>query len=76
MLKTIIRLLSYIRFYKQRFLVGASLLVIATGLELYSPMIAKRLIDQVLTPAYETGVLNKEWLIILLMSYLLLNSVG
>lgn len=76
MLKTIIRLLSYIRFYKQRFLVGASLLVIATGLELYSPMIAKRLIDQVLTPAYETGILNKEWLIILLMSYLLLNSVG
>jgi ATP-binding cassette subfamily B protein/ATP-binding cassette subfamily B tetracycline resistance protein len=76
MLKTIYRLLNYVRFYKQRFIIGASLLIVATSLELYSPMLAKRLIDQVLTPAFETGVLNKEWLILLLMSYLLLNSVG
>lgn len=76
MIQTSKRLLSYIRYHQQQFILGASLLVVATALELYSPMIAKRLIDQVMTPAYQTGNLNGDLLILLLMSYLLLNLVG
>lgn len=76
MIQTSKRLLSYIRYHRQRFIIGASLLIIATALELYSPMIAKQLIDNVMTPAYQTGTLNGELLIILLMSYFLLNLVG
>ncbi|WP_297079805.1 ABC transporter ATP-binding protein [uncultured Enterococcus sp.] len=76
MIQTSKRLLSYIRYHRQRFIIGASLLIIATALELYSPMIAKQLIDKVMTPAYQTGTLNGELLIILLMSYFLLNLVG
>lgn len=76
MIQTSKRLLSYIRYHRQRFIIGASLLIIATALELYSPMIAKQLIDNVMTPSYQTGTLNGELLIILLMSYFLLNLVG
>lgn len=76
MIQTSKRLLSYIRYHRQRFIIGASLLIIATALELYSPMIAKQLIDKVMTPAYQMGSLNGELLIILLMSYFLLNLVG
>ncbi|EOT49423.1 MULTISPECIES: ABC transporter ATP-binding protein [Enterococcus] len=76
MIQTSKRLLSYIKYHRQRFWLGASLLTLATALELYSPMIAKQLIDQVMTPAYQTGNLNGDLLIVLLMSYFLLNLIG
>lgn len=73
---TIKRLLSYITYYKKQFFIGAFLLVIATGLELNSPLIAKQLIDGVMTPAFETGKLNLPFLIQLLTGYLLINLIG
>ncbi|OJG14952.1 hypothetical protein RU96_GL000527 [Enterococcus canintestini] len=52
------------------------LLIVASGLELISPLIAKRMIDSVMTPAFDTGNLPLLLLIQLLSFYLLLNIVG
>lgn len=76
MFVTVKRLLSYLQHYKKIFILGASLLVLASGLELYSPMIAKRLIDDVMTPAVADDQLNIRLLLILLTSYLLINLIG
>ncbi|OTN75670.1 hypothetical protein A5886_000745 [Enterococcus sp. 8G7_MSG3316] len=76
MFSTIKRLLSYLRFYKKRFMLGASLLLLAAALELTSPLIAKQLIDQVMTPASETATLKTMRLIQLLGGYLLVNLIG
>jgi len=76
MFSTIKRLLSYLRYYKKQFMVGASLLLLAAALELTSPMIAKQLIDQVMTPASETATLKTMLLIQLLAGYLLVNLIG
>lgn len=76
MFSTIKRLLTYLRYYKKIFLLGAALLVLAAGFELYSPMVAKQLIDRVMTPAVSSGELNTLLLIQLLALYLLLNLIG
>jgi ATP-binding cassette subfamily B multidrug efflux pump len=76
MFSTIKRLLSYVGYYKKQFSIGAILLLFGAALELTSPMIAKRLIDGVMTPSVETGNLNVLFLIQLLAGYLLINLVG
>lgn len=58
MFSTIKRLLSYVGYYKKQFSIGAVLLLLGAALELTSPLIAKRLIDGVMTPSVETGNLN------------------
>ncbi|OJG48684.1 multidrug ABC transporter permease [Enterococcus gallinarum] len=52
------------------------LLLLGAALELTSPLIAKRLIDGVMTPSVETGNLNILFLIQLLAGYLLINLIG
>lgn len=76
MFSTIKRLLSYLSYYKKQFMLGASLLLLAAALELTSPLIAKQLIDQVMTPASETAVLKMMPLLQLLAGYLLVNLIG
>lgn len=76
MFKTIKRLLSYLKAHKLIFGVSVLLLILASGLELISPLIAKRMIDNVMTPAFDTGNLPVMLLIQLLAFYLLLNIVG
>ncbi|MEQ7159389.1 ABC transporter ATP-binding protein [Enterococcus gallinarum] len=76
MFSTIKRLLSYVGYYKKQFLIGAVLLLLGAALELTSPLIAKRLIDGVMTPSVETGKLNILFLIQLLAGYLLINLIG
>ena len=76
MLVTIRRLLYYLKYYKKQFIIGTGLLLLASSLELYSPMIAKQLIDQVMTPAAKNGNLKIELLLILLSIYLGLNIFG
>lgn len=76
MFSTIKRLLSYIGYYKKQFSIGAVLLLLGAALELTSPLIAKRLIDGVMTPSVETGNLNILFLIQLLAGYLLINLIG
>lgn len=76
MFSTIKRLLSYVGYYKKQFSIGAVLLLLGAALELTSPLIAKRLIDGVMTPSVETGNLNTLFLIQLLAGYLLINLIG
>lgn len=76
MFSTIKRLLTYLSYYKKQFTVGAILLLLATALELTSPLIAKQLIDRVMTPAVDSRNLNTMLLIQLLAGYLLVNLIG
>jgi len=73
---TIKRLLTYLSYYKKQFTVGAILLLLAAALELTSPLIAKQLIDRVMTPAVDSRNLNTMLLIQLLAGYLLVNLIG
>jgi len=73
---TIKRLLTYLSYYKKQFTVGAILLLLAAALELTSPLIAKQLIDRVMTPAVDSRNLNTILLIQLLAGYLLVNLIG
>lgn len=76
MFSTIKRLLTYLSYYKKQFTVGAILLLLAAALELTSPLIAKQLIDRVMTPAVDSRNLNTILLIQLLAGYLLVNLIG
>lgn len=76
MFSTIKRLLTFLSYYKKQFTVGAILLLLAAALELTSPLIAKQLIDRVMTPAVESRNLNTMLLIQLLAGYLLVNLIG
>lgn len=76
MFSTIKRLLTYLSYYKKQFTVGAILLLSAAALELTSPLIAKQLIDRVMTPAVDSRNLNTMLLIQLLAGYLLVNLIG
>lgn len=76
MFKTILRLFSYLKYHKKTFIVGTGLLIAAAALELCSPLLAKRSIDDVMTPAFKSGQLNMELLLMLLSAYLLINLIG
>ena len=69
-------MLTYLSYYKKQFTVGAILLLLAAALELTSPLIAKQLIDRVMTPAVDSRNLNTMLLIQLLAGYLLVNLIG
>lgn len=68
-MKTIKRLLSYMTYGKGYFIIGFLLLLIAVSTDLSAPLIAQRLIDDVMTPAAEMGNLNQTLLIQLLVTY-------
>lgn len=76
MFKTILRLFSYLKYHKKTFIAGTALLIAAAGLELCSPLLAKRSIDDVMTPAFKDGNLNLSLLLLLLSGYLLINLLG
>lgn len=76
MFKTILRLFSYLKYHKKTFITGTGLLIAAAGLELCSPLLAKRSIDDVMTPAFKDGNLNLSLLLLLLSGYLLINLLG
>ena len=58
MFSTFKRLLSYVGYYKNNFRSVQYCYCLGAALELTSPLIAKRLIDGVMTPSVETGNLN------------------
>lgn len=73
MIKTVKRLLSYLKYYKAAFFLGISLLMLTTLTGLYSPMVIKNIIDQVITPAGQGAGLQAGLLFQLLAFYLILN---
>ncbi|WP_071131057.1 ABC transporter ATP-binding protein [Enterococcus timonensis] len=73
MFKTVLRLLTYLKNHKKVFAISVILVIIASGLELLSPLIAKSSIDSVMTPAFTTGVVAWDTLFLLLAAYLGIN---
>lgn len=73
MLKTVKRLLSYLKYHKASFFMGIGLLMLTTLMGLYSPMVIKTIIDQVITPAGQGDGLQAGLLFQLLAFYLFLN---
>lgn len=76
MKNTVLRLLAYLKNHRLTFFSGVLLLMVASGLELTSPLIAKQMIDSVMTPAYEKGQLPVTLLLQLLAAYFLINLTG
>ncbi|MDE1547630.1 ABC transporter ATP-binding protein [Jeotgalibaca caeni] len=69
MMRTTKRLLSYMKHYKGRFVIGFILLLVAVTTDLSAPLVAQRLIDEVITPAAAEGEFFAEVLIRLLLFY-------
>lgn len=71
-MKTVRRLLSYMKYKKSHFILGFFFLILAVTTDLSAPLIAQRVIDEVITPAAEQGELFAETLVRLLITYSLL----
>ncbi|SFC12383.1 ATP-binding cassette, subfamily B, tetracycline resistant protein [Alkalibacterium subtropicum] len=54
-MKTVKRLLKYMKYYKGYFAIGISLVILSTMTDLAAPIIAQRVIDNVITPAAQEG---------------------
>ncbi|MGP6145670.1 ABC transporter ATP-binding protein [Jeotgalibaca sp. A122] len=68
-MKTVKRLLSYMKFDKLKFLIGFTLLIVAVVSDLSAPLIAQRVIDDVITPAAAEGTFLTDVLLRLLVIY-------
>lgn len=75
-MQTILWLMRYIRYRKRNFIGGVSLLLVASFAGLYSPIVAKTVIDTVITPASQTGQLDWAALIMWVSGYFLLNVLS
>ena len=71
-MKTVKRLLAYMKFEKWQFVLGFAFLVVAVVSDLSAPLIAQRVIDEVITPAAADGNFYTEILIQLLVIYMVL----
>lgn len=72
---TVKRLLSYMKYSKLNFMLGFTFLIIAVIADLSAPLIAQRVIDDVITPAAENGELFTEALIRLLLIFSVLMLI-
>lgn len=68
-MKTIKRLLSYMKYGKIYFFFGFIFLVIAVVTDLSAPLVAQRVIDDIITPAAENGIIFEETLTRLLLIF-------
>ncbi|MGO1355811.1 ABC transporter ATP-binding protein [Alkalibacterium gilvum] len=68
-MSTIKRLLSYMKYYKKYFAIGIGLVIISTLADLGAPIIAQRVIDNVITPAAREGTPITNALIELMAIY-------
>ncbi|MER2064598.1 MAG: ABC transporter ATP-binding protein, partial [Alkalibacterium sp.] len=68
-MKTVKRLLSYMKYYKGYFALGIGLVILSTITDLGAPIIAQRVIDNVITPAAQEGEAITETLIELIAIY-------
>lgn len=66
---TIKRLLSYMKYYKGYFAIGIGLVILSTITDLGAPIIAQRVIDNVITPAAQEGEAITDTLIELIVIY-------
>lgn len=68
-MKTVKRLLSYMKYDKLKFIFGFMLLIIAVSTDLYAPLVAQQVIDDVITPSAATGQSYSGVLVRLLVLY-------
>ena len=68
-MNTVKRLLSYMKYYKGYFAIGIGLVMLSTITDLGAPIIAQRVIDQVITPAAREGEAVTDTLIELIAVY-------
>ena len=54
-MKTVKRLLSYMKYFKMHFTIGIGLVILSMITDLGAPIIVQRVIDQVITPAATSG---------------------
>lgn len=72
-MKTVKRLLSYMKYYKWSFDIGIGLILLSMITDIGAPIVAQRMIDRVITPAATEGEAITETLIQLLVVYIGLN---
>ena len=75
-MKTMKRLLSYLRYEKKGVLIGLFCLLLATGATLTGPLVAKYIIDNVITPMGQAHVFNAGDLLLWVGIYVAVNLVG
>jgi len=68
-MNTVKRLLSYMKYYKGYFAIGIGLVILSTITDLGAPIIAQRVIDNVITPAAQEGEAITDTLIELIAIY-------
>ena len=66
---TVKRLISYLKYYKLSFLFGFIFLFIAVAADLSAPLVAQQVIDEVITPAADEGIMFSHILMRLLFIY-------
>ncbi len=71
-MKTIKQLLAYMKFGMGKFILGFALLIIAVITDLSAPLVAQRVIDEVITPAAENGDMYESVLMQLLLLFAIL----
>lgn len=71
-MKTVKRLLSYMKYYKWQFGIGIGLVMLSMVTDLGAPVVAQRIIDNVITPAAAEGEPFTETLMQLVMIYAVL----
>ena len=74
-MKTMKRLLSYLRYEKKGVLIGLVCLLLSTGATLTGPLVAKYTIDNVITPMGQSGVFNVGSLLLWVGIYLSLIHI-
>lgn len=76
-MKTVKRLLAYMKYYKAYFAFGIGLVILSTVTDLGAPIVAQRVIDNVITPAAQDGEAITGTLIQLIIIYfgLMLSTV-
>lgn len=68
-MKTVGRLLSYMKYYKLYFTIGIGLVILSLMSDIGAPIIAQQVIDEVITPAAATGQTYTDDLIRLMLIY-------
>ena len=75
-MKTMKRLLSYLRYEKKGVLIGLVCLLISTVATLTGPLVAKYMIDNVITPMGQSHVFDAGSVLLWVGIYVVVNLVG
>ena len=75
-MRTMKRLLSYLRYEKKGVLVGLVCLLLSTGATLTGPLVAKHIIDNVITPMGQAHDFKSGGLLLWVGIYVTVNLVG